>query len=214
MTAPPDDAAGPADATPADLPVPVHGPAPDNDPALLAADAPVGGAPVAVQTWFDAIAAAARPENDGSLAAAHSSARAPIAAAPRRTTPAPPTASTVRAWCDQHGVPALPATNHDIAAFLATERDHGKAGNTLKLPTAAIRFLPRAAGLPSPTDSAEVSETKAGIRRDAPNPQKKRAATLSVLQDLLAPIPDDPRGLRDRAVPSSSAGPGGQRQLA
>jgi integrase len=144
VTAPPDDAAWPADATPDDLPVPVHGPAADNNSALLAADAPVGGAPVAMQTWFDAIAAAAKPENDGSLAAAHSSARA--------------------------------------------YRSRAKADNT------------RTAGLPSPTDSAEVSETMAGIRRDAPNPQKKPAATLSVLRELLAPIPDDLRGLRDRAL--------------
>ncbi len=46
----------------------------------------------------------------------------------------------------------------------------------------------------------------AGIRRDAPNPQKKRAATLTVLRELLAPIPDGLRGpgglagLRDRAL--------------
>jgi hypothetical protein len=40
-----------------------------------------------------------------------------------------------------HAVPALPATSDDIAVFLTTERDHGKAGNTPKLRTAAIRFL-------------------------------------------------------------------------
>ena len=88
----------------------------------------------------------------------------------------------------------------EVAAFLAAGRDRGQAGNTLKLRAAAIRFLHRAAGLPSPTDTAEVSETMAGIRRDAPNPQKKRAATLAVLRELLAPIPDDVRGLRDRAL--------------
>ena len=60
----------------------------------------------------------------------------------------------------------------------------------------AVRFLHRAAGLPSPTDTALVSETMAGIRRDAPNPQKKRAATLAVSRELLAPIPDDLRGQR------------------
>ncbi len=76
--------------------------------------------------------------------------------------------------------------------------DRGQAGNTVKLCAAAIRFLHRAAGLPSPTNTAEMSETMAGIRRDAPNPQKKRAATLAVLRELLAPIPDDRRGLRDR----------------
>ncbi len=63
-----------------------------------------------------------------------------------------------------------------------------------------MRFLHRAANLPSPTDTAEISETMAGIRRDAPNPEKKRAATLTVLRELLAPIPDDLRGLRDRAL--------------
>jgi hypothetical protein len=83
---------------------------------------------------------------------------------------------------------------------VAAGRDAGQAGNTLKLRAAAIRFLHRAAGLPSPTDTAEVSETMAGIRRDAPNPQKKLAATLAVLRELLAPIPDDVRGLRDRAL--------------
>ncbi len=40
----------------------------------------------------------------------------------------------------------------------------------------------------------------AGIRRDAPNPEKKPAATLTVLRDVLAPIPDDLRGFRDRAL--------------
>jgi len=37
-----------------------------------------------------------------------------------------------------------------------------------------------------------VSETIAGIRRDAPNPQKKRAASLTVLREILPPIPDAP----------------------
>jgi site-specific recombinase XerC len=37
----------------------------------------------------------------------------------------------------------------------------------------------------------------ASICRAAPNPHKKRAATLAVLCELLAPIPDD---LRDRAL--------------
>jgi hypothetical protein len=55
--------------------------------------------------------------------------------------------------------------------LLATDRDHGKAGNTLKH-TAALRFLHRAAGLASPTDSAEMSETMASTRRDAPSPQR------------------------------------------
>ncbi len=165
-------------------------------------EAPIGQTPPAVQAWFDAIAAALRPENDGSLAAAHGSARAYRSRAKADNTRAA-YRSAVRAWCawcHQHGVDPLPASSRDVAAFLAAERDNGKAGNTIQLRAAAIRFLHRAAGLPSPTDTAEVSETMAGIRRDAPNPRKKRAATLVVLRELLAPIPEDLRGLRDRAL--------------
>jgi integrase len=202
VTAPPDAAAWPADATPDDLPALAHTPAADDDPALPAAAAPIGGAPVTVSTWFDILAAGEKPENDGSLAAAHESARAYRSRAKADNTRAA-YRSAVRAWCawcDTHGIPALPAASREVAAFLAAGRDRGQAGNTLRLRAAAIRFLHRAAGLPSPTDSAEVSETMAGIRRDAPNPHKKRAATLAVLRELLAPIPDDLRGLRDRAL--------------
>jgi len=174
----------------------------DAGQALIVVDAPIGGVPVAVRRWFDIMAAAAKPENDGSLAAAHDSARAYRSRAKADNTRAA-YRSAVRAWCawcDKHGVPPLPASARDVAAFLAAGRDRGQAGNTLKLRAAAIRFLHRAAGLPSPTDTAEVTETMAGIRRDAPNPQKKRAATLTVLRELLAPIPDDVRGQRDRAL--------------
>lgn len=168
----------------------------------LIPDAPVGGPPNAVQSWFDAAAAAAKTENDGSLAAAHDSARVYRGRAKADNTRAA-YRSAVRAWCawcTVHHVSPLPASSRDLAAFLAAGRDHGLAGNTLKLRVAAIRFLHRAADLPSPTDTAEISETMAGIRRDAPNPEKKRAATLTVLRELLAPIPDDLRGLRDRAL--------------
>ena len=173
--------------------------------AVAEADAtlpPVDKPPIAVAAWFDAIAAAAKPENDGTLAAAHASARVYRSRAKADNTRAA-YRSAVRAWCawcDQHGVPPLPATGGDVAAFLAAGRDRGQAGSTLRLRAAAIRFLHRVAGLPSPTDTAEVAETLAGIRRDAPNPRKKRAATLTVLRELLAPIPDDLRGLRDRAL--------------
>ena len=127
---------------------------------------PVGGPPQAVQHWFDAEAAARKVENDGSLDAAYDSARAYRSRAKANNTRAA-YRSAVRAWCgwcDRHGVPALPARSADVAAFLAAGRDTGLAGNTLTLRASAIRFLHRAASLPSPTDTAEVAETMAGIR--------------------------------------------------
>ena len=171
-------------------------------------EAPVGKHPALVRAWFDAAAAAAKAENDGSLAAAHGSARAYRSRAKADNT-REAYRSAVRAWCSwcaKHGLTPLPASALDVAAFLADERDRGLAANTLDLRRAAIRFLHRAAGVPSPTEDAHVAETLAGIRRDAPNPTKKRAATLAVLRELLAPIPADAdapgglAGLRDRAL--------------
>jgi hypothetical protein len=112
----------------------------------------VGAPPVAVSSWFDAVAAAAKPDNDGSLPAAHASARVYRSGAKADNTRAA-CRSAVRAWCawcDRNGVPALPAAPRDVAAFLAAGRDRGQAGNTLKLRAAAIRFSHRAAGRPPP----------------------------------------------------------------
>ena len=193
MAASDDRATTPASPAPVELRLP---------PANAALPAPIGGTPQLVKTWFDDAAAAERPEPDGSLAGAHASARSYRGRAKADNTRAA-YRSAVRAWCSwcaKHGLTPLPATAPDVAAFLADERDRGLAANTLDLRRAAIRFLHRAAGLSSPTDDAHVAETLAGIRRDAPNPIKKRAATLTVLRELLAPIPGDLRGVRDRAL--------------
>ena len=107
---------------------PAEEPPSDDAPGLVAADAPVGGAPVAVRRWFDILAVAEKPENDGSLAAAHESARAYRSRAKADNTRAA-YRSAVRAWCTwcvQHGVPPLPAASRDVAAFLAAGRDRGQ----------------------------------------------------------------------------------------
>ena len=164
--------------------------------------APAGQPPLAVRAWFDTLAAAEHAQSDGTLAAAKNSARAYRARAKADNTRAA-YRSAVRAWCiwcDRHGCTPLPASSADVAAFIANERDEGRGSSTIKVRLAALRYLHRAAGLPSPTVTAEVSETMAGIRRDAPNPTKKRAASLTVLRELLGPIPDDLRGVRDRAL--------------
>jgi integrase len=100
--------------------------------------------------------------------------------------------------------PPLPASGADVATFLASERQRGLAPNTIDLRRAAIRYLHRAAGCPVPTDDVCVAETVAGIRRDAAAkgqmPAKKAAATASIIRQFLAPIADDPRGLRDKAL--------------
>jgi len=108
------------------------------------------------------------------------------------------------AWCARHDLSPLQASGADAAAFLAGGRGRQLALETLKLRRAAIRYLHCAAGCPVPTGDACVSETLAGITRDAAKrgqvPRKKVAATATVLRRLLAPIRDDLRGRRDRAL--------------
>lgn len=164
--------------------------------------APASGKATAVQAWFDELAAASGPAQDGSLQAARESARANQSRAKARNTRAA-YRSAVRkwcAWCDKRGLPALPGASCDVAAFISDESEGRLAATTIRLRVAAIRYLHRAAGLPSPTATAEVSETVAGIVNSRAAPRKKRAATLTVLRELLVPIPDDLRGHRDRAL--------------
>lgn len=160
----------------------------------------------AIVTWLDDALNPAFPPLDGTLEAEQQAAAAYARLAKAENTRRAYRAA-VRAWCawcDRHDRPALPASGPDVAAFLAGERGRGASPQTLKIRRAAIRFLHRAAGCAVPTDDACVAETLAGIARDAARrgeaTRKKKAATLPVLRRLLAPIPDDLRGLRDRAL--------------
>ena len=68
----------------------------------------------------------------------------------------------------------------------------------------AIRYLHYAAGCPVPTAEATVGQTVAGIHRDAATrgaaPAQKLAATADILRQIVALIPHDLVGLRDRAL--------------
>jgi len=159
-----------------------------------------------VRTWFDDAVAAELPDHDESLASARGSANAYARRAKAANTRRAYVAG-VRAWCawcDQHALPCLPASGADVAAFLATESRRGRKVATIGLRHAAIRYLHVLADCPVPTGDAQVSETVAGITRDAADksqvPGKKLAARLAVLQQMLDPIGEDLPGLRDRAL--------------
>jgi len=196
MNAPPsstDAAADEAEASSPALPVPV-------------ATVPLGQPPVAVRDWFDAAAEAAIPDYDGTIGTARIAADAFARRAKADNTRRAYRAG-VRAWCswcDHHALPCLPGQAADVVAFLAAERGRGLSVTTVELRRAAIRYLHFIAGCPVPTAEARVAETVAGIRRHAADvgetPKKKLAATVELLRDIIALIPDDLRGLRDRAL--------------
>ena len=169
-------------------------------------DAPVGGGAMAVRAWFDEAIDAVEPVMDGSLAAERDAAKIFQRMAKAENTRIAYRAA-VRAWCAwcaHRGLTPLPASGADVATFLAAERRRGLTPNTIDLRRAAIRYLHRAAGCAVPTGDVCVAETVAGIRRDAARkgelPEKKAAATASIIRQILAKIPDDPRGLRDKAI--------------
>jgi site-specific recombinase XerC len=175
-------------------------------PARLLPPAPIGADARAVRAWFDDAVETAEPQMDGTLGAERAAAQAYQRMAKAKNT-REAYRSAVRAWCDwcaKHDLPPLPACGPDVATFLAAERRRGMTPNTIDLRRAAIRYLHRAAGCAVPTDDACVSETVAGIRRDAAargqSPEKKVAATAAIIAQLLAPIQDDLRGKRDRAL--------------
>ena len=216
--APPAASAASAATWPVPAPDPAHNPPapalaaplparlPARPPGLPANAAPIGAAAAAVKTWFDGTLNAAPPPFDGSLAAERDAARAYAQLARAENTRRAYRAA-VRAWCawcERRDLTPLPASGADVAAFLASERGRGLAPKTLEVRIAAIRYLHRVAGCPVPTDDACVAETFSGIRREAARrgeqPRKKKAATVQVIRRLLAPIPDDLRGLRDRAL--------------
>ena len=175
-------------------------------PPARTGPAPVGQAPALVRSWFADALTAEIPVYDGTLSSARLSADA-YASRAKSVNTRRAYVSGVRAWCawcDRHTLPSLPGRAADVAAFLAAERGRGLKVNTINLRRAAIRYLHFAAGCPVPSAEAQVAETLAGIRREAAlqreSPVKKTAATIGLLQEILAPIGDDLPGLRDRAL--------------
>jgi site-specific recombinase XerC len=184
-----------------------HGGATSGASALIIrTPAPLGQDAGAVQKWFDEVVEVEAPLFDGSLAAEREAAEifARMAKAENTRRAYRAAVRVWCAWCLKRNLPPLPACGADVAAFLASERGRGLTPETLKLRRAAIRYLHRAAGCAVPTDDVAVSETLAGISRQAARlgqtPRKKVAATAGILRQILAPIPNDLRGLRDRAL--------------
>lgn len=91
-----------------------------------------------------------------------------------------------------------------MVAFLAAEHGRKWSLRAVDLRRASIRYLHFIAGCPIPSAKAHVAETFAGMRRDPADegelPDKKLAATASILREIIEQNGDDPAGLRDKAL--------------
>ena len=114
---------------------------------------PLGGRPAAIRRWFDAAAQAEIPEYDGTLSTARAAGTAYARRAKAENTRRAYRAG-VRAWCQRHALPCLPAQGSDVVAFLAGERRRNLLVNTVVLRRAAVRYLHFLAGYPVPTAEA------------------------------------------------------------
>ena len=104
-------------------------------------------------------------------------------------------------WCRGRGVEVLPAEPEVVAAFLAHEAERGLRASTVARRASGIRLLHSAAGYETPTTSELVRTTLKGIRRKlGVAPQQKAPATVEVVLDMVQHVPDDLRGVRDRAL--------------
>lgn len=107
-----------------------------------------------------------------------------------------------KAWCERHGLSALPADPQTVVLFIEAEKVAGRKASTIATKVAGIRFLHQKANLASPTNHPMVAEQLAGIRRELGTaPMKKRAATSDLITRMVDTIPvDTVKGKRDRAL--------------
>jgi site-specific recombinase XerD len=104
-------------------------------------------------------------------------------------------------WCDRHGVEPLPATVDTIAAYLASLARSGLRASTITRRCAGIRYMHRAVGFETPTSNEAIKAVLAGIRRSIGTAAtRKSPATAETIRAIVAEMPSDLRGLRDRAL--------------
>jgi site-specific recombinase XerD len=104
------------------------------------------------------------------------------------------------AWCDEHGVTALPAGPETVALYVADLAKTAKPA-TIDARLAAISAAHRAAGHDSPTKEEAVRLVRRGVRRTLGTAQRQvRPVTVPDLRTMLEGLGSDPAGCRDRAL--------------
>jgi site-specific recombinase XerD len=107
-----------------------------------------------------------------------------------------------RQWCETHQLASLPASPQTVALYL-TDRAATLKTSSLARRLTTINRAHQAAGQPSPAtmQNAVVSEVWKGIKRTKGIAQHGKKPLLTPdLRRMIAALPQDLRGLRDRAM--------------
>jgi site-specific recombinase XerD len=105
-------------------------------------------------------------------------------------------------WCSARGVVSIPAIPATVADYISDMAARGSKAATIQLALAAIGAAHQAAGAEvQPTKSLLVKTTLRGIRRRIGAKQDQaKAVEKEDLIMMLAKLPDNLRGIRDRAL--------------
>ncbi|MBI4872769.1 MAG: tyrosine-type recombinase/integrase [Candidatus Riflebacteria bacterium] len=104
-------------------------------------------------------------------------------------------------WCQSRGLVSLPAEPQTVCLYLTALAETGKKASTLRRRLASISVAHKTAEHESPVAHVAVKAVLAGILRTrGSRAQGKAAFTVQDLRTALSRLPNDIRGLRDRAI--------------
>lgn len=104
-------------------------------------------------------------------------------------------------WGQGKGVATLPAEPGTVAAYMTARMKGGAKAASLSVFLAAIRHYHHENGYTSPSEADGVQNVMRGIRRTIGTaPNKKQPATAERVAAMLAHMPHDMTGKRDRAL--------------
>lgn len=103
-------------------------------------------------------------------------------------------------FCEEAGLQSLPTDNNTVVSYLTVQAENHKV-STLERRIASISQAHQAAGYPTPTSDMQVRVLMQGIRRTNGTAQNQKApAVSSDIKAMVATLPDNLLGIRDRAL--------------
>jgi integrase/recombinase XerD len=103
-------------------------------------------------------------------------------------------------WCEGEGLPALPADVGTVCAFLEAQAV-ALSPSSVRRRLYSIRKVHRLLRLPDPTWDEDIAITLRRVRRaKLGRPRQAKGMTREYLQECIAAQPDNPWGLRNRAM--------------
>jgi site-specific recombinase XerD len=106
-----------------------------------------------------------------------------------------------QSFCGERGYKSLPASSAAVADYMTFLADIGAKMSTIQVKAAAISYIHRTANVDNPVRTVAVQETLRGIRRTLGTAQNgKDPIALHELRELMDVLPDDIRGIRDKAL--------------